>query len=52
MCDYLCARPLQRTLESTVVAPLARFLVEHSGLHDVAIEVDMNPEGNCQIIVC
>ena len=46
------ARPLQRMLESTVVAPLARFLVEHPGLHDVAVQADMNPEGSCQIIVC
>lgn len=34
------ARPLQRTIEREVVAPLARFLVEHPTLRDADIEVD------------
>jgi ATP-dependent Clp protease ATP-binding subunit ClpC len=36
------ARPLQRTIETTVVAPLARYLVEHSGLRDKNLRADVN----------
>ena len=34
------ARPLQRTLERAVVAPLAKFLLERPGLTEAAIEAD------------
>lgn len=39
------ARPLQRTVETLVVAPLARFLVEHPGLCSATIQCDLDAEG-------
>ncbi len=39
------ARPLQRTLETRIVTPLSRFLLEIPGLHDVEIELDATTEG-------
>jgi ATP-dependent Clp protease ATP-binding subunit ClpC len=39
------ARPLQRTLETLVVTPLARYLLEHPELKDVELAADLGPEG-------
>ena len=39
----LGARPLQRTLERLVVAPLARWRVAHAGLRNVALSIDLDP---------
>lgn len=39
------ARPLQRVLEREVVAPLARFLLSRSGLHDARLVADDSPNG-------
>jgi ATP-dependent Clp protease ATP-binding subunit ClpC len=39
------ARPLQRTLEQRIVAPLARYLVEHPGLRDGQIVIVTDPRG-------
>ncbi|HXG67070.1 MAG TPA: AAA family ATPase [Blastocatellia bacterium] len=39
------ARPLQRTIETLVVAPLARFLVERPDLKNVLIDMDMGKSG-------
>jgi ATP-dependent Clp protease ATP-binding subunit ClpC len=35
------ARPLQRTIETMVVTPLARFLVERAGVRDVTIRLEV-----------
>lgn len=43
------ARPLQRALETTVVAALARFLVDHPGLRDANLEVDLDAQGACRV---
>jgi ATP-dependent Clp protease ATP-binding subunit ClpA len=39
------ARPLQRTLETRVVSKLARHLVEHPGLRNVRLNVDIDGQG-------
>jgi ATP-dependent Clp protease ATP-binding subunit ClpC len=39
------ARPLQRTLETLVVTPLARHLLANPGLHDATLLVDLGPAG-------
>ena len=39
------ARPLQRTLETAVVTPLARHLIENPNLRDVEIGIDLDDEG-------
>jgi ATP-dependent Clp protease ATP-binding subunit ClpC len=39
------ARPLQRTLESRVVTPLARFLLEQPELRDAEVRADVDAEG-------
>ena len=39
------ARPLQRTIEQMIVAPLARLLVERPELKGTSIEVDLSDEG-------
>jgi ATP-dependent Clp protease ATP-binding subunit ClpA len=38
-------RPLQRLLESQVVSPLARYLLEHPDLRNVEIGVDRDERG-------
>jgi ATP-dependent Clp protease ATP-binding subunit ClpA len=45
------ARPLQRTLEMVIVAKLARFLMDHPGLRDVAIQADIGPQCARQLSV-
>jgi ATP-dependent Clp protease ATP-binding subunit ClpC len=39
------ARPLQRTLETLVVTPLARHLLEHPGLRAAEIHMDLGEQG-------
>ncbi len=39
------ARPLQRTLETLVVAPLARYLIENPTLKNVTLRLDMSEDG-------
>ncbi|MDP6505540.1 MAG: ATP-dependent Clp protease ATP-binding subunit, partial [Planctomycetota bacterium] len=39
------ARPLQRTLESLVVTPLAHFLVENPEVADKSIQIDVDSDG-------
>ena len=39
------ARPLQRTLEASVVTPLARFLLEFPELCDLELQLDADAEG-------
>ncbi|MEW6733350.1 MAG: AAA family ATPase [Acidobacteriota bacterium] len=39
------ARPLQRTLEQLIVAPLARYLVEHPTIKDAALQLQLNEFG-------
>jgi ATP-dependent Clp protease ATP-binding subunit ClpC len=39
------ARPLQRTLETLVVTPLARYLLEHPGLKDAELAADLGSDG-------
>ncbi len=43
------ARPLQRTIEQMIVAPLARFLIEHADMTNVEIQADIDEGG--QIIL-
>jgi ATP-dependent Clp protease ATP-binding subunit ClpC len=43
------ARPLQRVLERQVVAPLAKYLLAHAELSDVALSVDCDAEGSMRI---
>jgi ATP-dependent Clp protease ATP-binding subunit ClpC len=43
------ARPLQRTLESRVVTPLAKFLVEHPTLRDATVTIEMGSAGEIVI---
>ncbi|MCI0488662.1 MAG: AAA family ATPase [Blastocatellia bacterium] len=38
------ARPLQRAMESLVVAPLARYLLEHPGLKGACVQADLDEE--------
>jgi ATP-dependent Clp protease ATP-binding subunit ClpC len=45
------ARPLQRTLETRVVTPLARFLLENAELVDCAIRTDLGPGGEVTFAV-
>ncbi|MCI0660991.1 MAG: hypothetical protein L0220_07955 [Acidobacteria bacterium] len=40
------ARPLQRTIETLIVAPLTRYLLEHSELKDATISISVDKEGN------
>ena len=39
------ARPLQRVLETQVVTPLARYLVEHPGISQAVLLIDTNEDG-------
>jgi ATP-dependent Clp protease ATP-binding subunit ClpC len=39
------ARPLQRTVETQVVAPLARYLVEHPEIRDTVVCLDLDDQG-------
>lgn len=41
---HLGARPLQRTIETDVVAPLAKWLVEHGSLPVTTLRLDWDPE--------
>jgi ATP-dependent Clp protease ATP-binding subunit ClpC len=43
------ARPLQRTIETLVVTPLARYLVEHLELRNTSIRVDVDSVGRIQL---
>jgi ATP-dependent Clp protease ATP-binding subunit ClpA len=43
------ARPLQRAIEETVVAQLARMLVDHPGLRHSTLRVELDPQGACQV---
>jgi ATP-dependent Clp protease ATP-binding subunit ClpA len=43
------ARPLQRTLETEVVAKLSHFLVEHAGLRDAELHVEFTAEESIAI---
>jgi ATP-dependent Clp protease ATP-binding subunit ClpA len=45
------ARPLQRTIETAVVTPLARSLLDRPDLHDVWIEVDLDAGGKAGFCV-
>ena len=40
------ARPLQRTLETLVVAPLARYLLEHATEKNTTIRLDIDAQGS------
>jgi ATP-dependent Clp protease ATP-binding subunit ClpC len=44
------ARPLQRVLERQVVTPLARYLLEHTGLRDVELKVECGDRGAIEVI--
>jgi len=39
------ARPLQRAVERYVVAPLSRWLLEHAGLRNAALQLDLTAGG-------
>ncbi len=39
------ARPLQRAIESLVVAPLARFLVKHKNLRNTTLKLGLDKDG-------
>ena len=39
------ARPLQRTLETLVVTPLARHLLDNPGLRDTTLRVGLDAAG-------
>lgn len=41
---HLGARPLQRTIETDVVAPLAKWIVEHGALPATTLRLDWDPE--------
>jgi ATP-dependent Clp protease ATP-binding subunit ClpA len=43
------ARPLQRTIERTVVAPLARWLLEHPHVHSISLRLGLNSGGELTI---
>ncbi|MFN0084539.1 MAG: AAA family ATPase [Blastocatellia bacterium] len=38
------ARPLQRTIESLVVAPLAKYLLDHPRLKNLTLSLDLGPD--------
>ncbi|HVV99107.1 MAG TPA: AAA family ATPase, partial [Planctomycetaceae bacterium] len=42
------ARPLQRTLERRIVAPLARWLLEHPDVRECRVQVDVGDHGGLQ----
>jgi ATP-dependent Clp protease ATP-binding subunit ClpC len=42
------ARPLQRALETMVVAPLARHLLARPGLRDAEVRIDFDPRGRIE----
>ncbi len=42
--SHLGARPLQRTIETEIVAPLSKWMVEHSQLQMSTIRLDWNKE--------
>lgn len=44
------ARPLQRTLETLVVAPLAKFLLENPQLKNKTIQVEVKEDGQVRFI--
>ncbi len=43
------ARPLQRVIERRIVAPLARYLLEHPQLRDVEVPVDCDAQGEVSV---
>jgi hypothetical protein len=45
------ARPLQRTTESLVVTPLARFLLDHPDLEGATLRADLDPSGQVTFFV-
>jgi ATP-dependent Clp protease ATP-binding subunit ClpC len=45
------ARPLQRALETLVVAPLARFLIEHPTPAGAVIQLDLDTNGQVTFII-
>lgn len=46
----LGARPLQRAIEQELIAPLAKFLVENSGLKDAEIGLDWDESAGVSIV--
>jgi ATP-dependent Clp protease ATP-binding subunit ClpC len=46
--DRYGARPLQRTLETLVVAPLARHLLARPGLRGAEVRIDLDPRGRIE----
>jgi ATP-dependent Clp protease ATP-binding subunit ClpC len=46
------ARPLQRTLETLVVTPLAQYLLDHPTLRDVRIQLDLDGEEKVTLSTC
>jgi ATP-dependent Clp protease ATP-binding subunit ClpC len=43
------ARPLQRVIERRVVAPLARYLLDHPDLRDAELRVDCDEQGEVRV---
>ena len=43
------ARPLQRTVETRLVTPLAKFIVQHPALRDATIHVDLDADSAIRI---
>ncbi|MDX2032646.1 MAG: AAA family ATPase [Blastocatellia bacterium] len=43
------ARPLQRTIESLIVAPLAKYLLAHPGLKNRTLTLTLDPAGGLRI---
>lgn len=46
------ARPLQRTIESMVVTPLARYLLDQTELRNATLKLDLGSETNLEISLC
>lgn len=44
------ARPLQRTIESLIVAPLAKYLLAHPSLKNRTLSLDLDPDRNLRIL--
>lgn len=47
----LGARPLQRALERMVVAPLARWRVDHPGIRSATLQLRLSAEGRLEVVV-
>jgi ATP-dependent Clp protease ATP-binding subunit ClpC len=43
------ARPLQRAIETLIVTPLARFLVEHADVRNTTVRLEVGPDGGVTI---